>query len=103
VEINMDIDFSTMTLRLTPAEFVRLDHALGARFSCIGGTAWLTIDRDRRDVILAPGDEFVVDSKRAVVVGALAPDTVLDVRHPSDAKEGTRALLDRRPPAFRGC
>jgi len=47
--------------------------------SCAGGSLWLTLDDDPRDIVLAPGDRFQIDGNRKVLAYALE-DSVLEVR-----------------------
>jgi len=63
-----------------------------ARLTCLRGSAWITIDGEQRDIVLEPGESFVVDSSRAVLVQALRAGGPLDVRI-------TPPTLSRRPPA----
>lgn len=58
---------------------MRIEHARGTRLVCRQGTAWITMDGDERDIVLAPGASFVVDSDGAVTVGALRPGQCIDV------------------------
>ncbi|MBO9515321.1 MAG: DUF2917 domain-containing protein [Variovorax sp.] len=43
---------------------------------CQSGAVWITIDHDRRDIVLEPGDHFRGDSHRRALVAALAPSCV---------------------------
>jgi len=63
----------------TASRAMRLERARGARLVCRQGTAWITMDGDERDIVLAPGASFVVDSDGAVTVGALRPGQCIDV------------------------
>ena len=47
------------------------DHA-GRRVVCLSGSVWITQDRDRRDVVLSPGQGFTLDRPGMAVVSALA-------------------------------
>lgn len=58
-------------LSLEPNQLARLTDACGTRVDCIDGHAWITIDGDRRDIVLARGESFVVDSPAPVIVHAL--------------------------------
>jgi Protein of unknown function (DUF2917) len=39
----------------------RIENARGLRISCVRGAAWITQERDPRDLILAAGQSFVLD------------------------------------------
>ena len=45
----------------------------------VRGTLWVTIDNDPRDIVLDPGESFVVDSDRPLFVMALGDRATLDV------------------------
>jgi len=64
----MLIDASQARLPLQPGQAARLKSARDARLTAMRGIAWITIDGDRRDIVLAPGDSFVVDSDAPVIV-----------------------------------
>ena len=56
----------------------------GSRVECLAGTAWLTLDGDRRDIVLRPGQSFLVDADAQVLVCALdGGATVVDVLEPT--------------------
>jgi hypothetical protein len=38
---------------------------------CRSGSVWITLDHDRRDIVLAPGQRFVGDAHRRMLVSAL--------------------------------
>jgi hypothetical protein len=56
---------------LTVDTLARLADACNTRLTCLSGNAWITIDGDRRDIVLEPGDQFVVDSNQPVLIYAL--------------------------------
>ena len=58
-------------LSLEYNQLARLTDACGTRVDCVDGHAWITIDGDRRDIVLARGESFVVDSAAPVIVHAL--------------------------------
>ena len=43
-------------LSLESRQVARLGHVPGRRIECRAGTAWLTLDGDRRDIVLRPGE-----------------------------------------------
>lgn len=61
----------TARIALAHNQFARLADARGARVDVVDGHAWITIDGDRRDVVLSRGQSFVVDSRAAVLVHAI--------------------------------
>lgn len=70
---------------------MRIEQARGTRLVCRQGTAWVTMDGDERDIVLAPGASFVVDSDGAVTVGALRPGQCVDVEVVRAARAGARS------------
>jgi len=49
------------------------------------GTLWITLDHDARDIVLEPGQCFVVPNGNGVTVSALSANAVLDLR-PAEAR-----------------
>lgn len=43
----------------------------GVGIECRSGSVWVTLDRDPRDIVLAPGERFESDEHRRVLVSAL--------------------------------
>ena len=58
-------------LSLEHNQLARVTDACGTRVDCVDGHAWITIDGDPRDIVLARGESFVVDSTAPVIVHAL--------------------------------
>lgn len=57
-------------------QILRLPAALGQRIECLEGCVWITMDRDRRDVVVAAGEVFTADRHQRVLVHALQPSCV---------------------------
>src|SRR5437016_2059120 len=70
-ECAMRLDTRQARLDLTQDQLATLTQACRTHIACLAGTAWITIDRDPRDVVLERGESFVVDSNANVVVTAL--------------------------------
>lgn len=75
----MWIDTNSARLLLKPLQPLRLQRAQGTRLRAVQGTVWITIDNDRRDIVLNAGDTFVVDSSQAVVALPIGPLATLDM------------------------
>ena len=58
-------------IQLRHGEHLRLKDASGAQVIAVEGTAWITVEREPGDVLVAAGDRFLVPSDRSVLVGAL--------------------------------
>ncbi len=70
----MQIDVDEVRLPLRPGRMVRLDLAPAARLRGVAGQTWVTLDNDRRDIVLGPGDEFVARHGGRALATALAAD-----------------------------
>ena len=79
----MWIDTNSARLLLKPQHALRLQRAEGTRLRAVQGTVWVTIDNDRRDIVLNAGESFVVDSMQAVVALPIGPQATLDVCGPA--------------------
>jgi hypothetical protein len=49
----------------------RITRPLGCRIQCIAGRAWITHDRDPRDIILEAGESHTCDRPERLIVQAL--------------------------------
>lgn len=67
-------------LTLERGQSTRLLDARHAHLASAAGTLWVTIDNDRRDIVLEPGDGFEVDSAEPLLICALGGPAVLDLR-----------------------
>ncbi len=76
----MSIDLECGNLMLNRRGVALLRGARGLRVLGRRGAAWLTIDGERRDVVLNPGEAFVVDTDRDVVISALVGPVEVAVR-----------------------
>lgn len=65
---------------LTKHEAVTLTAARDHLLRCDSGELWITVEGDRRDHILGPGDRLRVDRDVPVIVSALK-DSVLQACH----------------------
>ena len=59
----------------TRSVFAVADGA-GVGIECRSGSVWLTIDRDPRDIVLAPGERFEGTGHRRILVSALEPSCI---------------------------
>lgn len=76
----MLIDVPHTRLLLQRGQTSRLPEARATRLCSTAGTLWITIDHDARDIVLEPGQCFMVQSDEAVTVSALSGPAVLDLR-----------------------
>jgi hypothetical protein len=75
----MWIKTANARLALTAHRATRLNRACGATLRGLHGTTWVTIDSDRRDIVLEPGDRFVVDSSQPLLMLAMRNDATIEV------------------------
>jgi Protein of unknown function (DUF2917) len=75
----MWIKTSNARLALTAHRAIRLNRACGATLRGLRGTTWVTIDGDRRDIVLEPGNSFVVDSSQPLLMLAMRNDATIEV------------------------
>jgi hypothetical protein len=86
---------------------LRLNAARGTLLRAVKGTLWVTIDNDPRDIVLDPGESFVVDSDKPLFVMALGERATLDVctetptqeAHTPPHRSWLAGLWSRRPGA----
>jgi len=86
----MWINTSNARLAVDDRRGLRLNAARGTLVRAVKGTLWVTIDNDPRDIVLDPGESFVVDSNEPLFVMALGERATLDVCTESQAPEPPR-------------
>lgn len=73
------------------SQYLRLRNGKGTTVRVVTGTLWVTQDGDARDVILEPGDDFVID---CTALSVLAPLGEMQVRLVlGDARRAARKAL----------
>ena len=55
----------------------RIEDGQGLAVTCLRGNVWITQDRDVRDVILSPGQSFVLDRNGLALAFAFKDATIL--------------------------
>ena len=76
----MLIDVPRTHLLLQRGQTSRLPDARATHLCSAAGTLWITVDHDPRDIVLEPGQCFVVPSDEIVTISALSGPAVLDLR-----------------------
>jgi hypothetical protein len=71
---------------------IRLPDSQGATVHCLAGNAWITLERDDRDILLETGDSFTIDRQGLSVVCAIAGPAEISIDEP--AAEGQPALSE---------
>jgi len=75
----MLIDSPQARLPMKLGQMARLHGARNTRLTSLRGIAWITVDGDPRDIVLEPGDSFVVDSNKSVLVYPLRNGDALEL------------------------
>lgn len=89
----MRFDANQARVQLPADQLLRLTDAQGTRLCGIEGTSWITIDNDPRDLVLEPGEEWVVDARQPVLVTALKGGATIGVCAPSKPQRSLRHLF----------
>lgn len=76
----MLIDLPRTHLLLQRGQTSRLPDARATHLCSAAGTLWITVDHDPRDIVLEPGQCFIVPSDEMVTISALSGPAVLDLR-----------------------
>lgn len=63
------------TVTLPARQLFEITDAAGVRILCTGGSLWLTLDHDPRDIVLQAGDSFEADAPRRLLIYAFEPST----------------------------
>ena len=64
-------DLTPAATQLRKGDILRLTGARGRRIEALHGGLWITIDHDRRDIVLSGGEGFTVDRDDDTLVSAL--------------------------------
>lgn len=67
----MILDATSVRVTLCPGQVLRWHLQAGTRLRGLRGSAWLTHDNDRRDIVLEPHDEWVVERDGQLLACAL--------------------------------
>ena len=90
-------------LNLADDEVARLTDACDSRLEVTQGFVWVTVDGDRNDVVIGPGESFLIDSRDVVTVSAIRGAASLRVRGNVGANQCRSAAVTRslvRPSRF---
>jgi len=76
----MSLRLAETTLDLAEHEVVRLNDAEGLAVTCLDGAVWITQAEDPNDVVLKPGQAFVIDHPGLTLVSAPASSAEIVIR-----------------------
>jgi hypothetical protein len=94
LEAVVHLDPNGGPVRLRDGHYVRAQGALGWTVRALNGALWITQDWDTRDIVLNPGEEFVLDRNGAALLWPLGDTEICIARdrvgcatqaHPQDA------------------
>lgn len=69
----MNIRTDALTLTMDRWQTMELVDAAGTVAAVKSGSLWITMENDRRDIVLNPGDSFIVDRNGRTLLHAEAP------------------------------
>ncbi|WP_374674596.1 DUF2917 domain-containing protein [Ideonella sp.] len=81
----------TALRHLRPGQSARIQADEATRLAAARGTVWVTLDHDRRDLLLAPGESMWLAPGTGAVAGALRREATLCVRAGLHSQEGVTA------------
>ena len=64
-------DLHPASISLRKGAIHRLDDGRGQRIESLSGSLWITIDNDRRDILVNPGEGFTIDRDGLALISAL--------------------------------
>lgn len=73
----MNLNPNRDSLPLQRNDVLRLGDAWGLQLASAGGTLWITVDGDSRDIVLRPGQSVRIDSHADTLVSALTGPALL--------------------------
>jgi hypothetical protein len=83
-------------LLLERSQTVQLIDAAGVTAALVKGCLWITMDGDRRDIMLGAGESWTVERNGLTLLHAEAPSTVrITEPVPATPDQGLRARLRR--------
>jgi hypothetical protein len=77
--LTMQAQFDRGRIALDAKAMFAVGDAAGIEVACLGGSVWITLDHDSRDVILQAGEVFCTTEHRKLLVYAFQ-DAVVSVR-----------------------
>jgi len=88
----------TKVWELAPNELVRLDGARGTTLRVTSGGLWITLEKDKRDIVLSAGDSYTIDRGGLTLAEAQGATTVCVLAHHVDESR----VVANRPHRYPG-
>jgi len=88
----MRIDTGRVHLPLGPHGHAQLRRARNVRMTGIEGVTWITVDGQSADVILGPGESFVVPNDEIVVAVAMQGRSMIEIEGGSGTVRSSSTL-----------
>jgi hypothetical protein len=84
----MTLDAASVRVTLCPGQVLSWNLRAGTRLRGLRGSAWLTRDGDRRDIVLGARDEWVLEHDGRLLACALQADgaAVVQLDEPRGAR-----------------
>ena len=92
-ETNMTANFDQARVELHCALFLRLVSAPGTTIVCVDGSLWITRDGSPKDVVLSPGQTYLVEDAARVIVTGLGPSQAWVSQPAAERRPATRRSL----------
>ena len=91
----MNVNIKDSALVLDAQQTIELIDAKGVTAMATGGCLWVTMDGDRRDLVLVAGDELTIERDGRTLIHAHAPSTVriIDARGAGIPEQTTSARI----------
>lgn len=65
---------------LRGSQMLRVENAKGKNLTSVLGAVWITLDGDPQDVVLEPGDSYLVASEEVLIACAIGGDSRLEIQ-----------------------
>lgn len=88
----MTVDLAGNIINVARNRTVGLDDARGTTIVCVRGLLWVTEQRRSEDVLLEPGERYVLSGRGKALVTALEPGAVRLIDPPSFSSSVIDAL-----------
>jgi Protein of unknown function (DUF2917) len=74
-------ELNNAAIHLRKGEVYRIRKGRGQRIETLNGSLWVTMDHDLRDILVATGEGFTLETERETLVSALADSRFLLLPH----------------------